>query len=112
MSPGQRYLHDIKRLAEKLTREFGTLPYEQFAANARKVESAVMGLVIMKEGWTWLPTNAQRQLASIDWDALIGKWDRRGGRHVGVDVRKLWETIVHRLPAVSKQIEGLLKNAP
>jgi hypothetical protein len=49
------YLYDIGKLAEKLAREFGALPYEKFAEDANKIESAVMRLRIMKEGWSWLP---------------------------------------------------------
>ena len=49
------YLHDIGKLAETLAKEFGDLPYEKYAEDADKIESAVMRLRIMKEGWSWLP---------------------------------------------------------
>ncbi len=109
MTVASSYLHDVGRLAEKLTREFGALPYEKFAEDASKTESAVMRLLIMKEGCTWLPRKIRQQLVSIDWHAVTGHWDRHAARHVGFDQRKLWETIVQKLPEMSAKIEEMLK---
>ncbi len=109
MSIAIPYLCDIGQLADKLTKEFATLPYEEFAEDTEKIESAVMRLVIMKEGWTWLPSEIRQELVPIDWRAVTGKWDWQARRHVGIDTKELWETIVWRLPEMSRKVEGLLK---
>ncbi len=109
MSVVEPYLHDIGRLAEKLTREFAPLPYEKFVEDTNKVESAVMRLAVMKEGWTWLPSEIRQELVPIDWRAVTGTWDRKAGRHVSIDSKQLWETIVQRLPEMSRKVEELLK---
>ena len=109
MSLARLYLYDIWRLAEKLIREFDSLPYEKFAEDANRIESAVMSLVIMREGWGWLPGNMREELVPIEWSAITGKWDLEAGRHVGVDRKKLWETIVQGLPELSAKAEELLK---
>ncbi len=110
MSASGLYLYDIGKLAEKLAREFGTLPYEQFAEDADKIESAVMRLLIMKEGWSWLPRKIKQELVPIDWQAVTGTWDLRSGRHVGVDPKDLWETIVQKLPEMRRRVDELLKS--
>jgi uncharacterized protein with HEPN domain len=109
MSVAGLYLYDIGKLAEKLSNEFGALPYEKFTQDTKKIESAVMRLLIMKEGWIWLPRTIRQELALIDWRAVTGKWDRKAGRHVGFDPKQLWETIVEKLPEVSRKVEDLLK---
>ena len=105
------YLHDIGRLAKIVSREFGALPYERFANDAKKIESAAMKLMIMKEGWAWLPRKIRQELVPIDWRAIIGKWDRDSGRRVGINPKKLWDTIVQRLPEMSRSVEEALKNS-
>jgi uncharacterized protein with HEPN domain len=109
MSVAGPYLYDIGQLSDKLTREFAALPYEEFAEDTQKIESAVMRLAIMKEGWTWLPTAIQQELVEIDWHTVTGKWDWKTRRHVGIDSKQLWETIVWRLPEMSRKVEELLK---
>jgi uncharacterized protein with HEPN domain len=110
MSVAGLYLYDIGKLAEKLSKEFDSLPYEKFAEDAEKVESAVGRLVIMKERWDWLPRRGQEQLTPIDWPAVTGRWDRQAGRHAGIDTKQLWETIKQKLPEVSSKVEELLKS--
>jgi len=109
MSVAGLYLYDIGKLAEKLSKEFGALPYEKFAEDTEKIESAVRSLVIMKERWSWLRPNVRQQLVPIDWCAVTGKWDRKTGRHVGVDAKQLWETIAQKIPEMSGKAEELLK---
>ena len=103
------YLHDVGRLAEKLVKDFGALTYENFAEDSRKVESAVMRVLMMKEGCALLPNRIRRELAPIDWRAITGKWDGNAGCHVGFDRKQLWETIVQTLPGIGEKIQELLK---
>jgi uncharacterized protein with HEPN domain len=109
MSVARLYLYEIWRLAEKLIREFGSLSYEKFAQDANRIESAVMSLVIMREGWSWLPVKMREELVPIEWSAVTGKWNLEAARHVGVDSKQLWETIVQGLPELSRKAEELLK---
>ena len=68
-----------------------------------------MGLLVLKEGWVWLQDEVRGMLLPIDWQAITGRWDRKTGRHVGVDDKVLWETIVEKLPDMSRKAEELLK---
>ncbi len=104
------YLYDIRILAEKLVKEFGTLPYEKFVGDRKKLESAIMRLRIMKEGLASLPNRIQRELAPIDWRAVTGRWNQEAHCHVGFDPKKLWETIVQKLPEIGSKAEELLKS--
>ena len=110
MSVAGLYLYDIGKLAEKLSKEFGTLPHDKFAEDTNKTESAARRLAIMEERWSWLPRRVREQITPIDWRAVTGKWDRKAGRHVGVDSKQLWETIVQKLPEMSRKVEELLKS--
>jgi uncharacterized protein with HEPN domain len=109
MSVAGLYLNDIGKLAERLIGEFGALPYDKFADDEKKVESAVRRLVIMEERWAWLWPKVRQRLTPIDWRAVTGTWDRKTGRHVGIDSKKLWDTIVQKLPEISKEARELLK---
>ena len=111
MNPADLYLYDIGKLAQNLSGEFGGLSYEKFSEDANKIESAARRFAIMEERWTWLPREKQRELGPIDWLALAGRWDRQAGRHVGIDSKILWETIVQKLPGLNEKVEELLKQA-
>ena len=103
------YLCDIKQLADKLAREFASLPFEKFAEDIQKIESAVVRLAIMREGCSSLPDAIQESLVQIDWPAVIGKWDWQARRHVDIDQKELWETILRKLPEMSRNVQELLK---
>ena len=109
MRVARLFLYDIGMLAGRLASEFGSLPYEKFGADEKKIDSAVGRLVIMKERWAYVPRDMRSELVSIDWGALTGKWDRKAGRYVGIDAKQVWETIVHKLPELSKKAEEILK---
>ncbi len=109
MSLAGLYLYDIGKLTEQLIKEFDAVPYEKFAADNERIESAVRRLVIMRERWSWLRPNVKRELVPIDWRAVTGTWDRKAARFEGVDSKKLWETIVQKLPEMNKKVEELLK---
>ncbi len=109
MNTNGPYLYDVGKLAEKLAKDFGALPYEKFAEDSRKIESAIMRILMIKEGWALSPNSIRRQLAPIEWRAITGKWDGRTGRHVGLDLKQLWETIVLKLPEMHAKIQELLK---
>ena len=108
MSVAGPYLCDIGQLAERLTREFAALPYEKFAEDTEKIESAIVRLAVMKEGWAWLPSEIRHELGQVDWGAVTGKWDWQMRRHVGIDSKQLWETVVRRLPEMSRKVVELL----
>ncbi len=109
MSVAGLYLYDIGKLAEKLVKEFGSLPYEKFTEDTKTIESAATRLVILKERWDWLPSAVRQQLTPINWRPVTGTWDQKAGRHVGIDSKQLWETIVWKLPEMSRKVEELLK---
>ena len=110
MSVAGLYLYDIGKLAEKLSKEFGSLPYDKFAEDTETIESVAGRLVVMEERWNWLPPRVRQQLPPIDWRAATGTWDRKAGRHLGIDSKQLWETIVQKLPEMSRKTEELLKS--
>ena len=108
MKLAELFLYDIDKLAKKLSDEFGSLSYDKFVEDTSKIESAILGFMLMKEGWTWLPTTTQRELPPIDWHAITGRWSAQRRMHVGFDLTRLWETIVHKLPELRKTAEELL----
>jgi len=102
-------LHDIDKLAKKLSDEFGSLSYDKFVEDTGNVESAILRFLVMKEAWTSLPATMQQELLPIDWHAITGRWNPQKRRHVGFDPRRLWETIVQKLPELRKMTQELLK---
>jgi uncharacterized protein with HEPN domain len=109
MNPANLYLYDIGKLAENLSGEFSSLSFEKFSEDTKKVESAARRFTIMRERWKLLTGEQQNELGPIDWSAVTGKWDREGGKHVGIDSKVLWETIVNKLPGMGEKVEELLK---
>jgi len=102
-------LHDIDRLAKKLSDEFGSLSYEKFLVNTGNFEPAILGFMIMKEAWASLSATMQQELLPMDWHAITGTWSPQKRCHMGFDPLRLWETIVHKLPEVRKMTQEALK---
>ena len=110
MSVAGFYRYDSGKRAGMLYQEFGSSPRDKLAEDSEKTESAVRRLVIMKERWDRLPRTIRVQLAPIEWPAVTGTWERNAGRHVGVDTKELWETVIEKLPEMSRKTEELLKS--
>jgi len=109
MNMAQLLLYDIDKLAKKLSDQFGSLSYDTFVEDTSTIESAILGFLIMKEGWMSLPAAMQQELLPIDWQAVTGRWNPQERRHVGFDRRKLWETIVEKLPKLTTMMQEPLK---
>jgi len=50
MKLAELFLYDIDKLAKKLSDEFGSLSYDKFVEDTSKIESAILGFMLMKEG--------------------------------------------------------------
>jgi|SRR5271157_6094628 len=111
MNVAELLLYDIDKVAKKLSDEFGSLSYDTFVEDTSTIESAILGFLVMHEGWISLPDTMQQELLPIDFHAVTGRWDPQRRRHVGLDPRKLRETIVHKLPEVRELMHELLKDA-
>src|SRR5271157_5677049 len=109
MNVAELLLYDIAKLAKKLSDKFGSLSYDKFVEDTSTIESAILGFLVMQEGWMSLPVTMRQELLPIDWRAVTGRWNPQEGRHVGFDPRKLWETIVQKLPELRKMTQELLK---
>jgi len=60
----------------------------------------------MRERFNW---SLQKITVLPESRAVPGKCDGKVGRHVGVESKQLWETIVQKLPEMSGKAEELLK---
>ena len=109
MNLARLFLYDMNKLIDSLTGEFASLPQDKFAGDARKTESALRRMEIMKERWSLLPCEVRRELNGIDWRAAAGRWNRAASGHDSVDPKYLWEIITQRLPEMKTKIEDLLK---
>ena len=109
MNVAELCLYDVDKLAKKLSHKFGSLSYDTFVGNTSTIESAILGFLVMHEGWISLPDTMQQELLPIDWRVITGRWDPQQRHHVGFDPRKLWETSIHKLPEARKMMQELLK---
>jgi len=109
MNVAELFFYDVDKLAKKLSGEFGSLSCDRFTEGTGNIESAILGFLVMKEGWTSLPVAMQQELLPIDWHAVTGRWNPQERRHVGFDARKLWETKVQKLPELGKMTQEPLK---
>ena len=59
-------LYDIGKLA-KLSHKFGSLSYDTFMEDTSTIESAMLGFLVMHEGWISLPATMQQEVLPIGW---------------------------------------------
>ena len=70
MNVAELFLHDIDKVAKKLSDRFGSLSYDTFMEDTSTIESAILGFLIMKEGWRSLSATIEKMNDS-SYDALV-----------------------------------------
>ncbi len=105
------YLRDMLEAAEKAERFLTDVSEEQFTANDEKVFAVIYALAVVGEAARAVPDDVRARYPAIPWREVAGMRDRLIHGYFVVNLKRVWETVKHELPALKETVSQMLAEA-
>ncbi|HRY63619.1 MAG TPA: DUF86 domain-containing protein, partial [Patescibacteria group bacterium] len=84
--------------------------FDAFSSSSMMVHAVIHQLEVIGEAASKIDVNFRIKNQAVPWNEMIGMRNRLIHEYFGVDVKLIWETCQSDLPALKKQIAGLVKS--
>ncbi|HSB68679.1 MAG TPA: DUF86 domain-containing protein [Candidatus Methylomirabilis sp.] len=102
------YLRDILDAAQKARRFVEGIEFDSFVANDEKVYAVIRALEIVGEAAKKVPKSVQKRYPEVPWPEVAGMRDKLIHGYFGVNLRRVWQTVLEDLPVLQVGIERIL----
>lgn len=103
------YLTDILEAIKKIEIFTRDMTYSQFKNDAKTIDAVVRNLEIIGEAAKHIPSEIRLKHTQVPWKEIIGTRSKVIHEYFGVDEEILWNTVQEDIPALKKQITGIIK---
>ena len=102
------YLRDILDATQKAKRFVEGISFDAFAANDEKVFAVIRALEIIGEAAKKVPKSVQKRCPEVPWPEVAGMRDKLIHGYFGVNLRRVWQTVVEDLPVLQAGVQRIL----
>jgi len=102
-------LNDIKEAIRRINIYIENLSYEQFLEDLKTEDAVVRNLEVIGEAAENISEELKRKYSQIPWKDLAGVRDRLIHHYFGVNFDIVWDIAKKELPAITLQVEEILK---
>ncbi len=102
------YIWDMLDAAAKAQRFVQGLGLEEFLADDKTNFAVVRALTIIGEAAKKVPGSVRKKYPEVPWRQIAGMRDKVTHDYFGVDLRRVYETVVRDLPAMEQALRRIL----
>ncbi len=102
------YLRDMRDAIEKARRFVAGMDLEAFLEDEKTIFAVARALEIIGEAAKKVPEELKRQFDHIPWRAMTGMRDKLVHDYMGINVRRVFETVQQDLPLLQEHIEVMI----
>jgi uncharacterized protein with HEPN domain len=103
------YLNDMLYAAQKAEEFVSGLTFEEFNTNDEKVYAVIRALEVIGEAAKQIPAHLRRRYSELPWNNMAGMRDKLIHSYFGVNLRRVWETVIQDLPHLIKVVSRMLE---
>ena len=103
------YLEDILDAIGAIRDYASGMTREQFGRDRKTVDAVLRNLEVIGEAVKHVPADIRSQGPEIEWQKIAGLRDVLIHGYFGVDLDIVWDIVVHKLPALGRQVRTLLE---
>jgi len=109
MSPSQpEYLKHIRDEVRYLLDQSSKTTPKEFLADETLQRAFVRSLEIIGEATKKISAELKIKYGEVEWRVIAGTRDKLIHDYFGVDLELVWDIVVTKIPALGKQINGIL----
>jgi uncharacterized protein with HEPN domain len=101
------YIEDIIKAMDDATSFVKGMNYDGFVTDRKTVFAAIRALEIIGEATKNIPFEIRSQYPSIPWKEMAGMRDKVIHEYSGVDIKRVWQTIVSDVPELKPLFEKI-----
>lgn len=99
---------DMLERIERIRRFVAGLGHEAFLRDQKTIDSVVRNLEVIGEAASRLPKEFRDRNPAVPWRRIVGLRHRIVHEYFDVDLELVWEIVQSELPALERQLRGLM----
>jgi uncharacterized protein with HEPN domain len=105
------YVEDIIKAMNDALRFVNGLDYQSFLNDSKTVYAVIRALEIVGEASKKVPFSIREKYSQIPWKEMAGMRDKVIHDYSGVDLKRVWTTVIRDVPQLKPLFEKIRKDA-